>query len=147
MLKKILFQLFALVAVATVIGFSLTHLNIPLVYGIAIGIIVQFGVNYAFFTLLNVFVSLKNKKLENERIKEFSHQGLTVTCPCPLKKEEYVPIVLNTNNTYKCDTCQKNINVYIVPETVLVTETIANTNTISIPALAEAADQITDGNS
>jgi hypothetical protein len=76
-------------------------------------------------------VELKNKKLENERIKEFSLQGLEVTCPCLLKKTEFVPIVLNTNNNYKCDYCQKNVSVYIAAETALVTETIAS---VTLPA-------------
>jgi hypothetical protein len=135
MINRAIFQIIVFIAITALIGISLTYVNIPIFYGILIGIVAQFGINYAFVTVLDAVVALKNKKLENERIREFSLQGLEVTCPCSLKKTEFVPIVLNTNNTYKCDHCQKNVSVYIVPETALVTETIANTDTINIPAL------------
>ena len=124
MLYKILTQLFVLIVVALVIGLCLTSFNVNLIVGVLLGIILQFGIYYAFITVLNSYVSLKNKKLENERIKEFSLQGLEVTCPCALKKTEFVPIVLNTDNRYKRSFCEKNISVYIVPETALVTEPI-----------------------
>lgn len=126
MLSRLLIQLAILFITATLFGVSINHFGISLIYSIPLGIILQFGVYYAFITALDAYVALRNKKLENERIKEFSLQGMEVTCPCTLKKAEFVPIILNTNNTYKCNTCQKNISVYIVPETALITETIAN---------------------
>lgn len=126
MLSRLLTQLIALVTVTIMFGLILKQLHISLFLSIPLGIILQFGIYYAFITALNAYVELKNKKLENERIKEFSLQGLEVTCPCTLKKTEFIPIVLNTPNTYKCDFCQKNVSVYIVPETALITETLAN---------------------
>jgi len=132
MLRKLTLQLSALIIAAIIIGFILKTFNVPLLYGISLGIIAQFGLNYAFVSILNAVVALKNKKLENERIKEFSLQGLEVTCPCPLRKTEFVPIVLNTNNTYKCDHCQKNVSVYIVPETALITETLAMVDSLTL---------------
>jgi hypothetical protein len=131
MLSRLLLQLTALVITAILFGLLLRHFGVSLFIGVPLGIIVQFGAYYAFITALSVYIELKNKKLENERIKEFSLQGLEVTCPCSLKKTEFVPIVLNTNNNYKCDYCQKNVSVYIATETALVTETIA---TVTLPA-------------
>ena len=131
MLGRLLTQLTALITVSILFGLILERFHISLLYSIPLGIILQFGIYYAFISILNVYVELQNKKLENERIKEFSLQGLEVICPCSLKKTEFIPIVLNTNNTYKCDFCQKNVSVYITPETALITETLAN---ITLPA-------------
>lgn len=131
MIGRLLTQLIALITVSILFGIILKQFHISLFYSIPLGIILQFGIYYAFISILNAYVVLQNKKLENERIKEFSLQGLEVTCPCALKKTEFVPIVLNTNNTYKCDYCQKNVSVYVVPETALITETLAN---ITVPA-------------
>jgi len=131
MLGKLLTQLTSLVVTAILIGLLFKHFGVSLLIGIPIGVIVQFGLYYAFITALSAYVELKNKQLENERIKEFSLQGLDVTCPCSLKKTEFVPIILNTNNTYKCDHCQKNVSVYIATETALMTDTIAS---VTLPA-------------
>jgi hypothetical protein len=131
MLGRLLSQLTVLIVTAVLFGLLLKHFGVLLLIGIPLGIIIQFGAYYAFITALGAYVELKNKKLENERIKEFSLQGLEVTCPCALKKAEFVPIILNTNNTYRCDHCQKNVSVYIAAETALVTETIAS---VTLPA-------------
>lgn len=131
MLSKLITQLTALVVTAILCGLLFKHFGIPLLIGIPMGVVIQFGLYYAFVTTLTAYIELKNKKLENERIKEFSLQGLEVTCPCSLKKTEFVPIILNTNNTYKCDYCQKNVSVYIAAETALMTETIAS---VTVPA-------------
>jgi len=125
MLSRFIKQLSILIIVSIFFGLTLKQFHISLFYSIPFGILIQFGIYYAFITVLNAYVELKNKKLENERIREFSFQGLEVTCPCVQQKTEFVPIVLNTNNAYKCNYCQKNISVYIVPETALVTETVA----------------------
>ena len=131
MLSKLLTQIATLIITAVLFGLFLKHFGVSLFIGIPIGVIIQFGVYYAFTTTLTAYVELRNKKLENDRIKEFSLQGMEVTCPCVLKKTEFVPIILNTNNTYKCDHCQKNVSVYIAAETALVTETIAS---VTVPA-------------
>jgi hypothetical protein len=131
MVNRLLTQLVILAVTAISFGLLFKHFGMSYTLGIMIGIIVQYGAYNAFIIILNAYIELKNKKLENERIKEFSLQGLEVTCPCSLKKVEFVPVILNTNNAYKCDHCQKNISVYVTSETALMTETIAN---VTLPA-------------
>jgi len=143
MVKKLIYQLTALLLIASLIGVILLYFGVPIIYGLLLGIIIQIGLNYCFLTCLDAFVALKNKKLENERIREFSLQGMEVTCPCSLKKTEFVPITLNTANSYKCNYCQKNVSVYVIPETALITETIAST--INLPT--QITEQFKDGNS
>lgn len=138
MLFKLLRQIITLSITATLFGLALTYLKVPLIIGIPLGVLIQFGLYYAFITSLNAYMAIKDKQIENERIKEFSLQGLEVTCPCSLKKVEFVPITLNTNNAYKCNTCQKNVSVYVVPETALMTEPVISQQVPNmIPSITE----------
>jgi len=137
MVNRLITQLGLLLTIAILFGLFFRQFGANLFISIPLGILIQFGLYYGYTTALNAYVELKNKKLENERIKEFSLQGLSVTCPCALKKTEFVPITLNTNNTYKCDTCQKNISVYIVPETALITDTVASVTLPPVPLETE----------
>jgi transposase-like protein len=83
-------------------------------------------------------VALNNKKLENDRIKEFTMQGIEVECPCSRKIKDFVPIRLNTSNKYKCKECQKLISVYITPSTALTTEPIVDTDTVNPSIISDA---------
>jgi uncharacterized protein (UPF0212 family) len=133
MIGKLVTQLTALLTISILFGLYLKHFNVSLMYSIPLGIMMQFGLYYIFIMVLDAWVVLKNKKLENERIKEFSLQGMEVSCPCSLKKVEFVPIILNTNNNYKCNHCQKNISVYVTAETALVTEPLIMPQVPNIP--------------
>jgi len=99
---------------------------------------IQFVFNYIYETIFNAIIALKNKKLENERIKEFTMQGIEVECPCSRKIKDFVPIRLNTSNKYKCKECQKLISVYITPSTALTTEPILDTDTINPSIISDA---------
>lgn len=99
---------------------------------------IQFVFNYIYETIFNAIIALKNKKLENERIKEFTMQGIEVECPCSRKIKDFVPIRLNTSNKYKCKECQKLISVYITPSTALTTEPILDTDTVNPSIISDA---------
>lgn len=122
MLKKLIIQLSLLVTISTLVGLLLTSLGVNFFIGFFLGVSAQFGAYYAFVYALNAYVLLKNKKIDNERLKELSYQGLRVTCPCHKRVEDYVPIRLNTQNYYKCTECSKTISVYIDAETAIATE-------------------------
>lgn len=99
---------------------------------------IQFVFNYIYETIFNAIIALKNKKLENERIKEFTMQGIEVECPCSRKIKDFVPIRLNTSNKYKCKECQKLISVYITLSTALTTEPILDTDTVNPSIISDA---------
>lgn len=128
MLKKLFTQLLTLASVSILIGLSLQALGISILVGIGLGIALQFGLYYAFSTALKAYVLLSDKKIENERIKEFSFQSVEVTCPCFKKVKDIVPVRLNTDNKYKCNECGKSVGVYLTAETAIVTEPILDTN-------------------
>lgn len=105
--------------------FVSTGLNFFL--GVGVGVAVQYAIYYGFVNILNAVVALKNKKLENERIKEFSYQGLEVKCPCFKRHVDVVPIRLNSSNYYKCGECGKSVSVIISADTAVVTEPLTST--------------------
>jgi len=89
-----------------------------------------FGLSFiAQILIWNLFNNWKTQRAEiefeliqNERIKEFSKQGLNCICPDEnCNHKVLVPIVLNEENTYKCPECNKSIKVYIGAKTFLAT--------------------------
>jgi len=122
MVKKVIAQLSLLVFGTILISVLLKQVGINYLAGGLFGLAIQFVGFYAFKSALQTYAALQNKKLENERLKEFSYQGLSVTCPCFKQIKEFVPIRLNAPNYYKCSDCKKTIGVYITPETAIVTE-------------------------
>lgn len=137
-----LLQLILLTSVSVLIGFIAKEFNINFFVGLFSGLALQFLLFNVYSTLLDVYVTLKNKKLENERIKEFSFQGVEVTCPCFKKIKSFVPLRLNTNNSYTCQECKKDVAIYVDVSTAITTQPIDNTK----EALVEILDNaITEG--
>jgi hypothetical protein len=84
------------------------------------------------------------QKIENKRIAEFSKQGLLLKCPCFKQSEEFVPIVLNENNNYNCEACNKPITVKIEATTLAATVPVDIEN--SQDKIAQIYNKITNGN-
>lgn len=82
------------------------------------------------------------EKLKNERIKEFSKQGMEVKCPCYLEKNMFVPIQLDKSNEFKCLECNKKITVEITAKTFTKTDIIDLDNADA--ALVEIYKKIQD---
>jgi hypothetical protein len=135
MLRRLVSQLCIIIAVALCFGLLFNAVSLNFYLGIAFGIVIQFAAFRAFSYGLEVYATLKNKQLENERIKEFSYQGLAVECPCSKKIKDFVPVKLNSSNYYKCKECNKTVGIVLAAETALVTEPIANTATGDVEAI------------
>lgn len=126
MLRKVSFQLFSLITLSAIFGFWVSTYGVNLILGVCSGIAIQFILYNVFTSVLNSIVILKNKKLENERLKEFSYQGLELECPCFKKEKELVPVRFNTPNYYRCRECNKQLSVIVTAETAVVTEPLLN---------------------
>jgi hypothetical protein len=77
--------------------------------------------------LYNVYKSIIEylaMKLQVEKIKEYSKQGMEVKCPCYLEKKMFVPITLNGENVFNCNECDKMISVDITAKTFMQTDMI-----------------------
>jgi hypothetical protein len=87
---------------------------------------------FIFFDILQVIiynvyknvVELFAVKLQNEKIKELSKQGMELKCPCYLEKGMFLPISLDGPNLFNCLECKKNIIVDVTAKTFLQTEMI-----------------------
>jgi hypothetical protein len=77
------------------------------------------GYNF-YLKIAEIFI----EKIKNERIKEFSKQGLEVTCPCYLSKKMFVPIELNAANSFNCAECSKEVSVEVTASTFMKTDMI-----------------------
>jgi hypothetical protein len=138
MLSKLFVQLSLLFIITGIIAAILHTFGINYILGIIAGIIIQYGIYNIFIYTLETYTILKAKKLENERIKELSYQVVEVVCPCLQKTKEIVPLRLNEPTVYKCNTCSKQVRVFVQTETVLVTEPIADTSLNGIDELIKS---------
>jgi DNA-directed RNA polymerase subunit RPC12/RpoP len=129
MLIRLIAQALIFLSISIVIGFLLAHVGISIWLGIVTGAIIQLLIHNTFVTILDSYITIKNKRLENERIKEFSYQGLEVTCPCSKKQLDFIPVRLNTQNSYRCSGCDKSVSVFINAETAMQTEPILSVDT------------------
>ena len=145
MLIRLIIQSLIFLSISIVIGFLLTHAGINLWLGIVTGAVIQLLIHNTFVTILDSYITIKDKKLENERIKEFSYQGLEVTCPCSKKQLDFIPVRLNTLNSYRCSGCDKSVSIFINAETAMQTEPILNVDTTQ--AIEPILKAIQNGNS
>lgn len=76
------------------------------------------------YNLYKIVVLILFKKLENEKIKEYLKQGVETKCPCEKGVSMFLPIRLDSTNTFKCMECQKNFSVKIDVKTFQNTEII-----------------------
>lgn len=82
--------------------------------------LVQYILNRIYIHVLQLYA----EKIKNERIKEYTKQGMEITCPCYLEKKFLLPIDLNKENNFSCLECSKNFTVDIKANTFLKTEVL-----------------------
>ena len=87
----------------------------------------------------DAIIFTNNKKLENERIKEFTKQGLSVNCAI-CSAENFIPIRLDTSNSFECQACGQQNAVYINVTTAQTT-TPLDTTPVSITSYVEAEEK------
>ena len=63
-------------------------------------------VQVVLYNIYRQVVVLFAEKLANDRISEYTKQGVEVTCPCSRAIKNLIPIQLNTDNSYKCLDCR-----------------------------------------
>lgn len=81
-------------------------------------------IQIATYNAYRTWVSLAAQKITNDRIKEYTKQGVEVVCPCAKAIKSLIPIQLNTDNSYKCLDCNKNVAVKVDVQTFLETQPI-----------------------
>ena len=70
-------------------------------------------------------MEIEFRTLENERIKEYTQQGLEVICPVETcNTPTFVPIIISEENEYECPMCNVSIKIYIGSKTFLKTSPV-----------------------
>ena len=75
-----------------------------------------------FYQIYLKILSLYIERIKLDKIKEYSKQGVEVSCPCYRENKVFIPIRLNGNNDYKCLECNKNVSENVDIKTFLATE-------------------------
>ena len=99
------------------------------------------------YNIYRQIVVLLAEKLANDRISEYSKQGVEVTCPCSRAIKNLIPIQLNTDNSYKCLDCSRNVTVNVEVKTFLETQPVdLDKSTAAFDAVyTNVTEESTDG--
>jgi hypothetical protein len=116
MLKPILI----LCVISTVSSLVFSNTALDFLKGFVLASLIQ----TIFYNVYKNIIEYFALKLQVEKIKEFSRQGMEIKCPCYLEKKMFVPIDLNNPNIFSCKECEKSISVDITAKTFMQTEMI-----------------------
>lgn len=117
-------------AVSLATAWPLTYVGIGFVSSFIFFIILQFVGFYFYNEHVQRKLILEEQKIINEKERILAQQGMEVACPCDRRITAFVPISLTGRNEYTCPGCDKTVNVFVEPKTVLVT-TPVDTTTLS----------------
>jgi hypothetical protein len=117
---NILKPIITLSTISAIFAFSFSDGGISFLKVFIITSVVQIFIH----NIYKSFVFLSAERIKNERIREFSKQGMDVVCPCYMEKKMFVPIELNTTNTFNCIECKKDCIVQITAKTFNKTDII-----------------------
>jgi len=116
MLKPILI----LCVISTVSSLVFSNNILDFLKGFLLASLIQILLYNVYKTIIEYFAL----RLQVEKIKEYSKQGLDIKCPCYLEKKMFVPISLNEVNIINCKECDKSISVDITAKTFMQTDMI-----------------------
>lgn len=116
MLKPILI----LCVISTVSSLLFYNTLFDLIKGFILSTLIQI----IFYNIYKNVLEFLAVRLQVEKIKEFSKQGMEIKCPCYMEKKMFVPIDLNNTNTFNCKECDKSVSVEVSTRSFMQTEMI-----------------------
>ncbi|NBP16695.1 hypothetical protein EBU95_20285 [bacterium] len=120
MIKQILLSLGAVATVSCLIGYGVSN-----IFGFWHATTLAFVIQFIGFFIYNGHIVNKRKieteYLINERLTVLSKNFVNFLCPCGNKVFEEV-IYLNTENIFKCDKCDNDIEVGITISPIIKTQ-------------------------
>lgn len=142
-MMSIVRSLLVLITLSLCVAFAFSNDAWGFVRVFAIASIVQ----VVLYNIYRQVVALFAEKLVNDRISEFSKQGVEVTCPCSRAIKNLIPVQLNTDNSYKCLDCSRNVTVNVEVKTFLETQPVnLDKSTAAFDAVyAEVTEKAEDG--
>lgn len=88
------------------------------------GFILATLIQIIFYNVYKNVIEFLAVRLQVEKLKEFSKQGMEIKCPCYMEKKMFVPIDLNNTNTFNCKECDKSVSVEVSTRTFMQTDMI-----------------------
>lgn len=117
---NILKPILILFSVSSVFAFSFSDGWVSFLKIFIVSSIIQIFI----YNIYKHILFLSAERIKNDRIKEFSKQGMDVSCPCYLEKKMFIPIELNETNEFNCIECKKDCIVQITAKTFNKTDII-----------------------
>ena len=125
--KQILTSLGITICISAALAYVLTFFGVGFIRVFALIFILHFFV----FGIINYFAGIsaavKVKILETEQLKSLDSQGAYVECAF-CGKPSFVPVILNSPNSYTCPECQKDNTILIAVEAAQPTDPIEDLN-------------------
>lgn len=88
------------------------------------GFILATLIQIIFYNVYKNVIEFLAVRIQVEKLKEFSKQGMEIKCPCYMEKKMFVPIDLNNTNTFNCKECDKSVSVEVSTRTFMQTDMI-----------------------
>ena len=129
--------------IASIVGATFWSLDEGFLKPFVLTIILQFIGFWMFNTITQRIFQVKEKRLDNERIAEFSKQGVEVECAY-CKTTNLVPVRFDIDNDFACVNCDKPNAIYI-GVTVTQKTTPLNVSPLMINTLNPDEQQAIDG--
>ena len=112
MIIKIVKSLLMTLVISTLTALLFSLFGFELLNVFIITLVVIFIAGFLLGQISETLAVLNNKKLENERIKEFSKQGVSVDCAY-CGEVNFTPIRFDSKNTFACNECNKQNSIYL----------------------------------
>lgn len=132
---------------AALVGLVFWSISGEFIKPFVLTIIIQFVLFWIFNTCSSYIYELKATALENERIAEFTKQGIEVGCSY-CRSVNLIPVRFDEGNDFTCINCDKENAVYIgitvTQKTTPLNVTPITVNTLD-PAEQQALDQLGNG--
>lgn len=143
MITSIVRSLLVLITLSSCVAFAFSADAWGFARVFAVASIVQI----VLYNIYRQIVVLFMEKITNDRISEYTKQGVEVTCPCSRAIKNLIPIQLNTDNSYKCLDCARNVTVNVEVKTFLETQPVdLDKSTAAFDAVyTEVTDKTQDG--
>ena len=130
-LRRILISLGITLGISGSISFVLSFFGMDFIKTFALIFILHFFVFGVIHYITGVWSEMKLKELETEQIKALDSQGAYVNCAF-CNSPAFVPVILNSPNSYTCPDCQKENTILIGVETAQPTDPIADLDPTSV---------------
>ena len=135
MVLSILRSLLVTIIISSAVAYTASMSNYSFWLFFVCSTAIQFIFHWSLSYFMDIYVVLRNKQLENQRIAEFSKQSVNVNCAY-CRHANTVPVRFEDYNDFTCENCGKPNAIY-VNLTVTQKTTPLNTKPVNINTVDE----------